>query len=204
MILQILGATGLAWKPLGWLLLQDVRDEGQGDWVHSRRRLNSVETFQHLVVSLHGLRSFEGWMASEELVDQHTKCPPIYRMIVAGGGDNLWSEVIRSATGCKRLPNTELGQSHVSHLQVALLVHEQVLWLQVPVDDASFVHVFESVNYAAHVVLGMLDAAVEVLADVGAVKLAAQSRFEQEVQPLRAVVSLVQGDDEWGIRHHQD
>ena len=62
--------------------------------------------------------------------------------------DDFWSNIFRGATESPRLGArvNMLGEAKVDHLDVALLVQKQILWLEVSVDDSSVVEVLKSAH----------------------------------------------------------
>lgn len=102
------------------------------------------------------------------------------------------------------LSDHKFCQTHVCELDLAELVQQQVLWLQIPVNDVTLMEVLKSVHGASNVKLGVFLTAVEALPVVCGVQLSAKCGFQQEIQRLSSVVAPVQSDDERRIRHHQD
>eukprot|EP00438_Fugacium_kawagutii_P030399 Skav230842 [mRNA] locus=scaffold3471:130509:135890:- [translate_table: standard] len=135
-------------------------------------------------------------MATLQLKDQDAKCPPIHCIGVAGGSNELRSEVVWSPATGKSLANHKLGQAHVCEFDVTTLCQEQILRFQVPVDDSSSVKMFKCVDHTGAVVPAMLLRAMETLPVVGSIQLAAQARLQEKVQGLRSIVSLPEFGDE--------
>ena len=94
-----------------------------------------------------GVVSFEGELARHQLSHELTETPHINGVGIASTSQNLGGDVSRSATVGERLPTlhdlckAEVHQLHVSPLE---LREHDILWLEVPVNDISFVQVLKS------------------------------------------------------------
>ena len=93
------------------------------------------------LVALHGLL-FERVDATYHLVSEHAQGPPIdgervaFRQDVLRG-KILWSTAESISHAISRL--LDFGQSEIRELQIALVIKQDILWLQVSVDDAVLV-----------------------------------------------------------------
>ena len=67
--------------------------------------------------------------SSNHLVDQDTKCPPVYWFSMALILENLGSKVLRSATEGKCSIFDGFGKAEVSELEVTVSTNEDVLGL---------------------------------------------------------------------------
>jgi hypothetical protein len=91
---------------------------------------------QDLLVHLVGVLVVEGRQTVNHLVEEDTESPPIDGLVVAVTGENFRSEVFGSATegvGLFVLLHVELAQTEVAQSDVAIVVQEDVLRLQVTV-----------------------------------------------------------------------
>lgn len=139
----------------------------------------------NLLIDLDGLVSKEGWVAGCHLVDENPQGPPVHSLVVAFAQDDLRGQVLRGPTqgpgaAFHTLGKTKvchlwaqeqgwqggrdgLGHGHLGlplagpggHLNVALLVDEKVLRLQVPVDEIKGVQVLEGQDDLGGVEAGM-------------------------------------------------
>jgi hypothetical protein len=80
--------------------------------------------------------------AHEKLEQEDTKGPPVNCVVMAIPDDHLRGEVLRrpaEGVGLVFLALSHLGEAEVSQLQVPILIEEDVLWLQVPVQNVLLV-----------------------------------------------------------------
>mmetsp|Transcript_20222 Transcript_20222/g.60416 ORF Transcript_20222/g.60416 Transcript_20222/m.60416 type:complete len:489 (-) Transcript_20222:378-1844(-) len=168
------------------------------------RELHAVDALQHLLVG--GLRELraEGRLPGEQLVEEDAQAPPVLRLPVAQPRDHLGRQVVRRAAGGVGLVRDELRQPHVSDLEVAPLIEDQVLGLQVPVDDPPLVKVLEGKDATGDVEEGMPLLPEEALSPVRGKELAAHRGLEKEEEHVPLVVRPVHLDDEGRVGHAQD
>eukprot|EP00968_Pinguiococcus_pyrenoidosus_P020591 scaffold2469_cov239-Pinguiococcus_pyrenoidosus.AAC.2 len=144
----------------------------------------------HLVVALAvGKRA----VARDHLVKQNTERPPIHGLAVAIAKDDLWRDVLGSATQREsEVLRHPLREAHIHQLRVAEAVDHDVLGLQVPVHDVVIVEVGNRQQDAepveARVVLGdpIQDAIATMLRFSSVLmyhmeQLAAGNKLQQEV-----------------------
>lgn len=88
----------------------------------------------------------EGWEAHDHLVSENAERPPINREGVTTFDEDLRSQIVWcTAEGVRHLVAFEdLGEAEVRQTDVAILVHQDVLRLQVTVDDVLRVQMAES------------------------------------------------------------
>lgn len=60
------------------------------------------------------------------------------------GCSHMYLVVRRAADGVGAFTADLLGESEISQLEVPILVHQEVLWLQVTVDNATLMQVIQS------------------------------------------------------------
>lgn len=85
-------------------------------------------------------------LATYHLVEEHTKSPPVDTLGVAVAGQQLGCEVLRrAAEGVGRLgcAHVKLAEAEVAQCNVARVVEENVLGLEVAVHDVEAVQVLE-------------------------------------------------------------
>mmetsp|Transcript_95712 Transcript_95712/g.247440 ORF Transcript_95712/g.247440 Transcript_95712/m.247440 type:complete len:281 (-) Transcript_95712:1402-2244(-) len=165
------------------------------------RELDLADATHDLGVGLQGRRGLERRMAGHELEDEDAQSPPVDGFRVPGRRNELGCEVVRGPAGGVRPADGKLCKAHVRDLEVPGLSQQEVLRLQVPVNDPLLVDVLKGEDGARDVEEGVALAAVEALAVVRGVELAAQRRLHQEVQGLIAAVRLVELDDEVRVEH---
>ncbi|KAL0607182.1 LOW QUALITY PROTEIN: UPF0764 protein C16orf89 [Plecturocebus cupreus] len=108
-----------------------------------------------LLVDLDGLLGVEGREAHGHLVGEHPQGPPVHGLVVAFTQDDLGGQILGGpAQGPSAAPHV-LGKTEVRHLQVALLVDEEVLGLQVAVDEVKRVQVLEGQDDLGGIETGM-------------------------------------------------
>jgi len=74
--------------------------------------------------------------SSEHLVDQDSEGPPVNRVIMPSSKQHFWRNVLRSPTESVRLLGL-LRETEVRQHDVALMVKQDVLRLQVSKDDVA-------------------------------------------------------------------
>ena len=94
-----------------------------------------LDQLEHLVVVR--LASVEGWEAHDHFVSQDSQRPPIDREGVTAFDQYFWRQVVGRATERVSLlvALEYLGQAEVSQAHVPIIIHDDVLWFQVSVDD---------------------------------------------------------------------
>lgn len=81
--------------------------------------------------------------ASDHLVGQDTESPPVHRLAVTLVEEHLGGKVLRSAAESVSPRFAVLSETEVSELQIAVLVNENVLGLQIAIDDLHRVQVLK-------------------------------------------------------------
>lgn len=84
----------------------------------------------------------EGWDADDHLIDEDAEGPPVQGMVMAGTKNHLRRQVLRcAAEGVRLLPLRifDLGEAEVRKEDVSIIVEQDILRLQVPVDDSAAV-----------------------------------------------------------------
>jgi len=176
-----------------------ARDEGgEGD---------GAEPFEDVLVHLawHGLPVGEGGSTGEKLEDEDAKRPDVGALVMRLVGDNLRRDIFRGATErpSSLLPNQLLGKTKVSQLDVAGRIKEQVLWFEIPVDDASGMEVIKGEDDTGDIE-GCRLVGEPTTVPQQSPKFPAQARLHQHVQVFRAVERLVHLDDEWASALEHD
>ena len=149
------------------------------------------------LVTLHGLL-LEGVDATDHLVSEHAQGPPIDGERVAFRQDNLWGKILWSTAesighAISRL--LDFGQSEVCELQIALLIKQDILWLQVSVDDAVRVQVLQSQDDLSCIEARSILRKANLIAQMEE-ELAAIEEIRDEVQTLARLEGVVQLHDE--------
>mmetsp|Transcript_90699 Transcript_90699/g.261362 ORF Transcript_90699/g.261362 Transcript_90699/m.261362 type:complete len:282 (-) Transcript_90699:1884-2729(-) len=203
-LLDIRRAAGQHGQSVRRIVLAQGLDEVLHELRKSFWEFLTLEALLDHCVHLHWVVGLEWDGAIHELVDEDAEGPPIHSAGVPCARDGLWGEVLRRPATSVRLPEHLLGQTHVCDFQPPLLRYQQVLRLQVSVDHLLGVHVLDASHGSSDVEPAMFLAAVEALAVVRRVQLAAQRRLHEEKHVLWPVVGLVAPDDEGGVQHEQD
>ena len=84
--------------------------------------------------------------SGHHLVQKHTERPPVNGLAVAVAVENLGGEVLGCAAESVRLLvalHVELAQAEVAERDVAGVVQQDVLGLEVPIDHVEFVQMLE-------------------------------------------------------------
>lgn len=89
----------------------------------------------------------------EEDIHKHAEAPPVHGAVVAMRKDVLWSDVSRRPTeGVRAIALIEdLCKAKVADLRVAVVVDEDILRLQVPVNDVVLMQVLQGQHDAGDV-----------------------------------------------------
>mmetsp|Transcript_38597 Transcript_38597/g.90238 ORF Transcript_38597/g.90238 Transcript_38597/m.90238 type:complete len:465 (-) Transcript_38597:1410-2804(-) len=172
-----------------------------------RRRLDRVWprhlALDDLAVALHRVVGDEGRRAGEALESEDPDAPPVGAEAVALVEDDLGGEVLRGAAQGPRAVGDDLGEAEIDHLEVALLVDEQVLGLEVAVDDFEAVHVREDRHdlrrVEARVLVGQRRLGGEQREE-----LAAERNLEQHVELALVLVCGDELQDEGVVHHRED
>ena len=93
---------------------------------------------QNLLIHLHRILGVEGRSTGRHLVDQHAEGPVVDGPIMALVEDDLGSEVVGStctAQSPKLAILDPLGQAEIHYLQIAVAIHNKVLWLEIAVGN---------------------------------------------------------------------
>ena len=78
------------------------------------------------------------WNASQQLIDENAKCPPVHILIMALAHKHLGSHVLRRATyGIAKL--ILLREAKVGQLNVSMLIKYNILRFEVAILDVEFV-----------------------------------------------------------------
>ena len=98
--------------------------------------------------------------AAQKLIQADSQRPQIHQICVPFTKDNIWRHVMRSSNDGKRPGNLvrnvgfgDLGRRQVNEFEVALIVDQEVLWLDVPANDLNVLEVFEDQDDACGVEL---------------------------------------------------
>lgn len=85
----------------------------------------------------------EWWPSSSHLVQENAQGPPVYREIVALHVEDFRCQIFsRTAEGMSLLFwCEELCQAEVGEADVAILIHQYILWLQIAVHDFVLVEI---------------------------------------------------------------
>ena len=149
------------------------------------------------------------WPATEHLVEKGAQAPPVRSLAVADTLDYLGRQILGCATvrvrsrPCFIRLEPLLRQAKVGDLDVALVVQQHILWLQIPVNYAVRVQASERLNKLRSVKAGPTLAELLVLSQV-VKKLAAIEKIHHEVQLGGCLERIVQLDNERTVDLLQD
>mmetsp|Transcript_54283 Transcript_54283/g.168043 ORF Transcript_54283/g.168043 Transcript_54283/m.168043 type:complete len:252 (-) Transcript_54283:59-814(-) len=154
---------------------------------------------QDLLVDAEGVLVVERRVPREHLEEQDAQRPPVHGAAVALALDDLGREVLRRAAERVR-PRAwldDLCKAEICELGVAVLAHQDVLWLQVAVDDVLGVDVREGGRRQRRVELRLLVAELPGPAQVHE-ELAAADALHDDVD-VAVVLGVAEHVDDEGI-----
>ena len=99
-----------------------------------------------LVRVVRGSHNVEGRAAGQHLVEQDPQGPPVYREPVVLRPEDLGRDVVGSPAECGggvALPDSFLAHPVVRELDVALVVQQHVVELQVAIDDPTLMQIVQ-------------------------------------------------------------
>lgn len=115
--------------------------------------------------------------------------------------NDFWRQILWSSTECgcrfSRI-GEELGEAKVSQFDIAILVYQHVLWLQVSVDNLVLVEDTDSQDQLGGVELDCFLREALDLEQIG-VKIATPDIFEEEVDSVFILEDIVHTEQEWMI-----
>mmetsp|Transcript_24197 Transcript_24197/g.63890 ORF Transcript_24197/g.63890 Transcript_24197/m.63890 type:complete len:496 (-) Transcript_24197:329-1816(-) len=144
----------------------------------------------------------EGRLQVDQLVREHAEAPPVHKERVAVPQDDLGREVLgRAADGPRALVRRDdLGEAKVDNLEVAVLVDEQILGLEVAVGDEVVVQVLEGEGDVGRVEgdVRLRELAALALDDIGEHReeLSPLNEVEEQVEVLRVLEGATQLEQE--------
>jgi len=100
------------------------------------------------------IRALEGWTAYHHLIQQDPSTPNVQRLVVALALYHLWCEVIQSAAerGAQRMGHCT--PTKVCNFEHVVMVHQEILWLDVSMDNVVCMKVHESFGCLAEKLAG--------------------------------------------------
>ena len=99
--------------------------------------------FEDLLVDGHRIIVVEWVDTGDHLVSEDAERPPVNWLAVPFVEEHLGGEVLGRAAKSIRARLAVLGKAEIGQAQIALVVDENVLWLQVAVNDVQRVKVLE-------------------------------------------------------------
>lgn len=145
----------------------------------------------------------KGQFSTEEFVGDDAKGPQIDVEAVALSCDDFRSHVMRGADdgiGPKSSLNLQfLGRAHIDQGQEPIDVHHQILWLEIPVDDAIGVQMLHHEQDLRHQLPGVLGSEGDHLGD-DVEKILALDELHDEVDEVAVLYQLVEGHHEGEAR----
>mmetsp|Transcript_7904 Transcript_7904/g.19224 ORF Transcript_7904/g.19224 Transcript_7904/m.19224 type:complete len:210 (-) Transcript_7904:720-1349(-) len=128
-------------EALGAVGLEELLDEVLGLRIEVPQDLHLAE--EDLLVDPEGVLVIEGGVPGEHLVHEDAKGPPVDRLAMPLALDDLRRKVLRRPTQGPRPVRDHLRKPEVGDFEVALVVEEKVLRLEVPVNDVVLVEVVQ-------------------------------------------------------------
>ena len=139
--------------------------------------------------------------SNQHLINQDAQCPPIKGSIMSWPNNHLWRQVLRRPTErvwlfCFWFYN--LGQTKVSKHDVAILIEQDILRLQVSVEDVWLVQVAKSQCNLSSIELSLLFTESLFFWQVFE-EFASLNEVHNEVDSVRLLEHIVHANDEWVI-----
>ncbi len=91
--------------------------------------------FEDLLINNHRVVVIEGVDTSNHLIGQNAQGPPVDWLSVSLIQKHFRRQILGRSAQCVSSGLTVLSKAEICQLQVAVLVDENVLWLQISVDD---------------------------------------------------------------------
>ena len=150
---------------LSRVLLEHLADQvlrGRGDsipvcWVEGKG------LFEHVSENLLVVVSLKWWVSTEEHEEDDTETPDVTGFVVVALED-FWGNVVRCSNNCVHALDSLLlrktfREAEVNELHLRLIgsvIHQEVLWLEVSVDDAMTVQVLNRRKHLTHDVSSLM------------------------------------------------
>ncbi len=181
-------------EPLGRVPVEQLRQEISG---HGRHHVFvwEVERFvQDLAIHVVDHLVVERWQASQHLVEQHPEGPPVNGLIVVLGEQQLWSEVFGCSAKCIGsilVFHLELAEAEVAESDVALVVEQNVLGLEISINNVKTVKAFQGTENLGDIEARSADIKATFVGEM-VEELAPVHKREHEVQLLRRLERKLQ------------
>lgn len=121
--------------------LQEVAQQILQITTEMRRKANLAR--HDLLVNLYRLIGKERRITGRHFVDEHSERPPVHRFIVALAQNDLRRQILGRAAQRPGPSLHAFRKPEIRHLQVALVVDQQVLRLQIPIDQVQIVQILK-------------------------------------------------------------
>lgn len=197
-------------RAVGTETLLRVTVEQLGQKVLGGRRYHvvagEVEGFrENLAVHLVRVLVVEGRQSRKHLVQKDSERPPIHRLVVALSHKQLGRQVLGSTTegvGAVFVLHVQLAETEIAQGDVALVVEQNVLGLQITVDDVEAVETLESAQKLGRVEPRAVDVEPLLLLQV-VEQLTSVDKGQDEVELLGRLEGELEGNDEGVVNLRQ-
>jgi len=191
MVLDVIGTVTQTSIPLGYICDEQVLDQTFCILVKIAGELNL--TLEDLLVNGHRVIIVERVNTGQHLVGEDAERPPVHGLAVALIKEHFGCQVLRSAAERISARLAVLGKSEVCQFEVALLVDQDVLRLQISVNDIQGMQVLEHQRHLRGVKHGMLLSQFALRSQVGE-ELTTWNIGHQEVEVARVLREPLQAD----------
>jgi len=100
-------------------------------------------SLENLLVDSHGIIVIERIDSSQHLVGEDAHRPPVDGLAMAFVEEHFGGEVLRRTAKRISARLAIFGEAEIGELEIALLVNENVLWLEIAVDNVQGVEILE-------------------------------------------------------------
>mmetsp|Transcript_70 Transcript_70/g.283 ORF Transcript_70/g.283 Transcript_70/m.283 type:complete len:342 (+) Transcript_70:594-1619(+) len=180
---------------------EELLDQVLGVAVKVPRELDLA--LEDLLVDTERILVVKRRVPSQHLVDEDAHSPPVHSLAVAFAENDLGREVLWCAAECPSPILDTLGKAKVGDFDVARVIKQQVLRLEVPVDDGLSVQVLEGKDDLRGIEARCFVGEAPRLAQVGE-ELATDDVLHHQVEVHGVLEGSKQVDDEGVIDHLED
>lgn len=196
MVLDVSAAVLEATVPFGHISDQQMLDQTLRVFVKIARELNLA--LQDFLVDCHRVIIVEGINTGVHFVDENTEGPPVNGLSVTLVQQHLRSKILGSTTECVGTSFAVFGKTEIGKLQVAFIIDENVLWLEITVDDVLRVKVLEHECNLGAIKHSMLSVKLSFSSQIGK-QLTASNVLHQEIQVAAVLGESLQAHQKWMV-----
>jgi len=192
-VLDVSAAVLEASVPFGHISNQQVLDQTFCVLVKIARELNLA--LQDFLVDCHRVIIVEGVNTGVHFVDENTKGPPVNGFAVTLVQQHLRSKILGGSAESVGTSLAVLGKTEVGKLQVAFIINEDILGLEITVDDVLRVKVLKHERHLGAIEHGMFGVQFSFSSQIGK-QLTASNVLHEEVQVAAVLGESLQAHQE--------